>query len=309
MFDEGATTLEALAAGFPDPDEATELLLSWGWQGNTYRYFAADDPGPDAAGWVELSIHRFASVDAAVAALPYFAAGRAAMLGLSPTAIELFGDQSEALTGPAYNGREMTIYARRGNLLIRATAIAPDGDPRSDATEVALIPLRQLIDEVGVVTPELFTLLPTAAMMPPGLVAAGDQARSAATLADSFADPPEAGRLLQSWGWREHVARSFVAGETGTANGTVQFDVAVYRFANASGASQALPYFLDARAAALSLHGISAPAVGDEARAIGGPVQEGQEATLYVRVADVLLRLTAVGTGNPMADIMALLGV
>jgi predicted metalloprotease len=309
IFDEGATTLDALASGFPDPAEAAQLLLTWGWQGNTYRYYAADDPPADAAGWVELSIHRFASADAAAAALPYFAAGRASMLGLSPVPIVLFGDQSEALFGPAYNGTEMTIYARRGNLLIRATAIAPRGDPRGDVTEVALLPLRQLIDDVGVVSPDLYTLLPTAEMMPAGLVVAADQARSAATLADSFADPQEAGRLLQAWSWREHVARSFVAAGTGTANGTTQFDVAVYRFGNEAGAAQALPYFLDARAAALNLHEIPAPMVGDEARAIGGPVQEGQEVTLYVRAGSLLLRFTAVGAGNPMADIEALLGV
>ncbi len=48
--------------------------------------------------------------------------------------------------------------------------------------------------------------------------------------------------------------------------------------------------------------------LGEEARAIGGPVEGGQEASLYVRVGDALLRLTAVGSGNPIADIEALLG-
>ena len=84
-------------------------------------------------------------------------------------------------------------------------------------------------------------LLPTTAMMPPGLQPAGDHARSAATNADTFADPEEARRLFQSWGWWEHAARSFVADGTGTANGTTQFDVAIYRFADPFGASQALP--------------------------------------------------------------------
>lgn len=174
--------------------------------------------------------------------------------------------------------------------------------------EVALYPLRQLIDHVGVVSPVMLDLLPMAAMMPPGLEAAGDHARSAATNADTFADPDEAGRLFQSWGWREHAARSFTAPGSGTANGTTQLDVAVYRFADSWGASQALPYFLDARAEGLGLREIGGPVVGDESRAIGGPVEGGQEATLYVRVGDALLRLTAVGPGNPMADIEALLG-
>jgi hypothetical protein len=299
--------LELLASGFPDPDEARALLQLWGWQGNAYRNFASDNPPPNGAGWVELSIHRFASADDAAAALPYFAAGRATALGLTPMEIELFGDQSQAVSGPGYNGTEMTVYARRGNLLIRATAISPWGDPRADVTEVALVPLRQLIDEVGVVSPLMLELLPTASMLPAGLVSAGDQARSAGTIADTFADPNEAGQLFQEWGWREHVARSFVATGAGTVNGSTRFDVAVYRFADAAGAAQALPYFLAARAGALGLSEVAAPLVGDEARAISGAIQEGHEATVYLRVDGALLRFTAVGNGNPMADIEALL--
>jgi predicted metalloprotease len=308
LFEEGATTLDRLAESFPDPAEATNLLETWGWHGNLYRYFASDNPPPDAAGWVELSIHRFATADDAAAALPYFVAGRAQSLGLTGREVGLFGDQTEALGGPAFNGTEFTIYARRGNLLIRATGIAPDGDPRADVTQVALFPLRQLIDNLGVVTPGLSDALPPPAVMPAGLAPAGDVAKSAATIADTFADPDEAGRLFQSWGWREHIGRSFAAPGAGTANGTTQFDVAIYRFAEPWGASQALPYFLEARAAALDLQEIAAPLVGDEARAIAGPVEGGQEVTLYVRVANALLRLTAVGSGDPMADIEMLIG-
>jgi hypothetical protein len=221
--------------------------------------------------------------------------------------IELFGDQTAAVTGPAYNGTETTLYARRGNLLIRATAIAPNGNPLGDVIEVVLVPLRQLIDELGVVSPQLWDELPQPSMMPAGLVPAGDQARSAATIADTFPDPAEAERLFQAWGWREHAARSFVADGPGTANGTTQFDIAVYRFADPTAVSEALPYFLDTRAEALGLSEVAAPMIGDEARAISGPVQGGQEATLYIRGGFLLLRFTAVGTGNPMADIVALL--
>lgn len=109
LFDEGATTLETLASEFPDPVEATRLLQTWGWNGNLYRYFASDDPPLNGAGWIELSIHRFASADAAAAALPYFAEGRVAELGLAPIDIELFGDQAEAVGGEAFNGTERTI--------------------------------------------------------------------------------------------------------------------------------------------------------------------------------------------------------
>jgi predicted metalloprotease len=307
VADQGATTFDILASGFPDPGEAAARLREWRWQANSYRYFASDNPPPNAAGWVELSIHGFAGADGAAAALPYFASSRARALGLAPIEIALFGDQSAAITGPASNGTEMTIYARRGNLLIRATAISPQGTPRADVTEVALVPLRHLINDLGIVSPALRGLLPPTPMMPAGLVPAGDQAKSAGAIADTFADPDEAGRLFQAWGWREHAARSFVAEGPGTANGTTQFDVAAYRFADPAGASQALPFFVDTRAEALGLREVAAPVAGDEARAISGPVQGGHEATVYVRADTVLLRFTAVGSGTPMADIEALL--
>jgi hypothetical protein len=53
---------------------------------------------------------------------------------------------------------------------------------------------------------------------------------------------------------------------------------------------------------------VTAPPVGDEARAIAGPTADGREATVYLRVGPVLLRLTAIGPGDPMADLRALLG-
>ena len=206
----GARTLDDLAAGFPDPAEAARLLRDWGWQENAYRDFASDNPPRDAAGWAELSLHRFASVDAAAEALPYFVQGRMAGTALRPIDLGLFGDQSAALAGPAFNGAEVTIYARRGNTLIRATAIAPSGDPTADAIELALIPLRPLIDEPRVVSPELFAILPEADEAPPGLRLAEEHARSASSLAAGFADPAEAERLFQAWGWRESASRVFV---------------------------------------------------------------------------------------------------
>ena len=66
-----------------------------------------------------LGIHRFASVDGAAAALPYFAAARRNALGYEPVDVGLFADQTEAMAGQAVNGEELIIYARRGNLIFR----------------------------------------------------------------------------------------------------------------------------------------------------------------------------------------------
>jgi WD40 repeat protein len=135
LYDEGAGVLDDKVANQPDPQKARVLLLSWGWEENAYRIFASDDPPADAAGWVELSVDRFRSADGAAAALPYLAAARRNARGYHAVNVGLFADQTEAVAGEADNGDELTIYARRGNLLFRVTGIAPNGDPTADVVE------------------------------------------------------------------------------------------------------------------------------------------------------------------------------
>lgn len=139
-----------------------------------------------------MSVDRFDSVDGAAAALPYYAAARRTALGYRPVDLGLFADQAEAMAGPASNGNEVTIYARRGNLLVRATGITPRGDPTADVVAAILIPLRHLVDEPRVVSRALFASLPATSRVPPGLRLAEEHARSASTIAGTFPDPTEA---------------------------------------------------------------------------------------------------------------------
>jgi hypothetical protein len=136
LYDEGARALDDKVANLSDPTKARELLLNSGWEENAYRIFASDDPPQDAVGWVELSVDRFTSADGAAAALQYLAAAAGSAPGYQPVNVGLFADQTEAIAGPAVNGNELTIYARRGNLLFRVTGIAPnEGDPIGDVKE------------------------------------------------------------------------------------------------------------------------------------------------------------------------------
>jgi hypothetical protein len=302
---EGVSTFDDMVAGLPDPEQTRELLHEWGWQENVYRIYASDNPPPHAVGWVTLGIHRFASVDGAAAALPYFADARRNALGYDPVDVGLFADQTEAMAGHAVNGEELIIYARRGNLIFRVDGIAPNGDPTADVFEALLIPLRQLVDEPHVVSPALFDVLPDAGALLPGLSLTEEHARSAGTIATTFPDVAEAERLFQDWGWRESAARVFTGS---TPSGTTRVEVSVFRLANEPAAAEALPYFLDARAVALALSEAATPSArGDEARAISGPVEGGQEATVYLRRGRDLFRVTAIGPGNPMADVAGLL--
>jgi len=93
----------------------------------------------------------------------------------------------------------------------------------------------------------------------------------------------------------------------GAPGGSTRMEVSVFRLADARAAEEALPYFLDARAVVLGLGEVVGPSVGDESRAIAGPVDGGQEATVYVRFGAFLMRFTAIGPGDPMTDLEALL--
>src|SRR5215212_11149724 len=95
LVEEGTRSLDELAAGFPDPDDARQVLTAWGWSRTVYRIYVIDPaaaprsttaiPAPDR---LEISLHQFATsstIGSAAAgasyALPYFAHGRAVMLG------------------------------------------------------------------------------------------------------------------------------------------------------------------------------------------------------------------------------------
>jgi hypothetical protein len=294
-----------MVMGLPDPAEAPALLRDWGWQENVYRIYATDNPPPNAVGWFALGIHRFASTDGAAAALPYFAAARRSATGYQPVDVGLFADQTEAMAGQAVNGEELIIYARRGNLIFRADGVAPNGDPTTDVFEALLIPLRQLVDDPRVVSPELFDTLPHVADVPPGLDLAEEHARSGGSIAATFPNVAEAERRFQNWGWRENATRVFTGR---TSSGTTRVEVSVYRWENTEAAAEALPYFLEGRAVALGLSETAPPPTrADEARAISGLVEGGQEAAVYIRRGRDLFRIRAIGGDNPMIDLTNLL--
>ncbi len=304
VYDQGAASFDGVAANSPDPAAAARQLSDWGWQENFYRVFASDNPPRDAAGWVELSIDRFGSVDGAAQALPAYADARRTSHGLRAIDLGLFSDQSEAMSGPAYNGNEVTILARRGDLVIRATGITPRGDPTADVTEAMLKILVPLVDEPQVASSALFDALPTEVDVPSGLRMTEEHARSGSTIASTFPDSAEAERRFQQWGWRENAARFFTGR---SAAGTTRIEVSVFRLADPNAAAQALDYFLRGRAAGTSLAEVAPPAGPPGTRALAGSIPGGQEATVYFSQGAELVRVTAIGSGDPMRDLAAVL--
>jgi hypothetical protein len=172
---------------------------------------------------------------------------------------------------------------------------------------VSIVALLLLIDSVPAVTVSaqdrsLRDLLPTAADLGPAFVVIDDRTRTLAEQATGFANADEAARLLAGWEWQENVFRVIQNVEsTPTGAPSATLDISLTRFANAEGAALALPYFLSDRAAALAQYEVKSQnltprSIGDEARVLSGPVDGGDDTTLYVRTGALLLRLSLTST-------------
>jgi hypothetical protein len=172
---------------------------------------------------------------------------------------------------------------------------------------VSIVALLLLIGSVPAVTVSaqdrsLRDLLPTAADLGPAFVVIDDRTRTLAEQATGFANADEAARLLAGWEWQENVFRVIQNVEsTPTGAPSATLDISLTRFANAEGAALALPYFLSDRAAALAQYEVKSQnltprSIGDEARVLSGPVDGGDDTTLYVRTGALLLRLSLTST-------------
>lgn len=126
LVEEGSRGALEIAATFRDPEDAAQVLTTWGWTFNAYRtYVAGPGAGPATPARLEVSLHQFASNTGAAYALPYFAHGRAVMLNQQEGPVGFLRPCEAAVTGV----REATRYLRIGDLLVRVTAVMPNAAP------------------------------------------------------------------------------------------------------------------------------------------------------------------------------------
>jgi hypothetical protein len=153
----------------------------------------------------------------------------------------------------------------------------------------------------------LLDLLPTAADVGPAFVVVDNRTRTLAEQATGFANADEAARLLAGWDWEENAFLVFQSSELTSAGApAATLDMSLTRFANAEGAAKALPYFLSDRAAVLAQYEVKSQnltpqQIGDETRVLSGPVEGGDNTTLYVRTGALLLRLSLTATSGAPA--------
>lgn len=310
LVEEGSRSLQEIADSFPDPADARRKLQQWGRDANVYRNFSGtgDSVTKNGTFWLEVSLHRFSSTQNATSAADYFAAGRQAAMDIPGVPVERIAKPTIAIGGQTGDGFETTIYTVAGPVLVRVTAIAErDGNPVEDATAVA----RVVVGSGGKddISPALEALLPDADEMPVPLEVVEEGSRTEEEIALTFEDPSEAADNLNEWGWRDHAYRNYAApdGEVSGQNGVSRAEVSLHEFESDSSASEALRYFALTRAEALDIEPAIAPLVGDGARVIKGelPSGEGNETTVYVRLDNLLARITLVSpNGDPSNSAM-----
>jgi uncharacterized protein len=164
LVDEGTLDFPALVDRFPDVPDAASRLQALVWQAGAYRQFGCDGPPAGHAGWIDISVHQFADAASATAAVPFFADSRALGSRLAAASAPSIGDRASALTGPASNGTEYTLYVSHGALLVRITGVAPIGNPASDVEQVMMGVLAGMDDLTGTPPEAIPTSVPSTAI-------------------------------------------------------------------------------------------------------------------------------------------------
>ncbi|HEV2526992.1 MAG TPA: hypothetical protein VGT61_00860 [Thermomicrobiales bacterium] len=307
-IERGSRSLDQIADGFPNPDDARIFLFSWGFGGNVYFNYAGETNAGTTS--LEVSLHLFDSSFSAADALAYYAAGRVESLGLDPIPVAVIGDEVLAVAGDRDGASEVTFYVRTGTVLVRVSAVAPSGDPYDDAMQTA----SQFIDVVGTAPDDssprnVDDLLLTLFDLAPGFVISDEGTRDQADIASTFLRPAEADDVLSSTGFRQNVYRYFTrdASQSPYPGAATRIEVSLHLFDDWRGASDALLYYADGRAEAIGIRPSAIYDIGDGAIVLVGAAPGGGiESTVYLLVGNVLARISATAPdGDPSADALA----
>jgi hypothetical protein len=180
------------------------------------------------------------------------------------------------------------------------------GTAASDALIHLLLDHRSGRPPGAVPTPRatsLAAMLPSASEVPPGLELESDGAITADAMPLTFPVPAEAAERLERWGWQEHTSRRFIAAGVPAPGTPSAVEISLHRFASDAGAAAALPYFAEARSEARGLSLLPTEPMRPDEAAVAGEGAEGNEFTLFVRLGNVLVRVTVVGAGATAEDV------
>lgn len=128
-----------------DVDANEELLREWRFDQHWRQEFAIP-PGqfnPEDTSVLFISINRFRIADGADAALDLFVSA-AETAGLTRIDGPTLGDESVTLVLESSEGSSVTIYVRRGNVLMRVFGFSEQGDPTADVVAMTNAVLAKL---------------------------------------------------------------------------------------------------------------------------------------------------------------------
>jgi hypothetical protein len=249
--EDGALTMPDVINRLGDMPDAAARLQQWGWRAGSYRIFGCVGPPPGEAGWIEMNVHLFADPASAQEAVGYFATARSVGTMLTRGDPPPIGDVAVSLSGPAFNGKEFTIYASSGPRLIRVTGISPSGIPFSNvlATVQAIIDMPLPDGTTSPPPPELDTSRSAEDYLPhhfPVAYATCFRLLERGTypqdeVASWFVQAGATPSQFDVWGWQDGAYLVMRCDEPppGVAS---QFDVVVHVFRDEPSAQATVPY-------------------------------------------------------------------
>jgi hypothetical protein len=252
IVDDGTEDFGQVLGRFSGVPDAADRLQDWGWQASAFRQFGCDGPPEGEAGWIDISVHQFADSLSAQEAVDYFTAvrldGSSYIQGVSPG----IGDHSTAMSGPAVNGKDFTIYASQGPILVRVTGVSPSGIPFMNVLSVAQAVLADL-EEIpqSPSTTSGQEAWRSAASYLPAIPAVhyrdcfdvlDEGTYSYSDVAAALLPTGLSQSQLDGLGWRDGAYVVFTCDEP-PAGRAAQIDVGIHQFQDVASAQEALPYF------------------------------------------------------------------
>jgi hypothetical protein len=141
LVDEAERSKEEVIAALGGTEEAAQLLDDWGWSGNAFRDFIADEDAPPESGtsFLNVSVHRFADAESAANAMVFFSDQVIFGQGLEEVEPPAIGESARLLRGAPDGVPLAVLYAQQGPIMYRigGSTDSPDGDPTADVLTVA----------------------------------------------------------------------------------------------------------------------------------------------------------------------------
>jgi hypothetical protein len=141
LVDEAERSRAEVIDALGGTEEAAQLLDGWGWSGNAFRDFIADDTAvvPGGTTFLNASVHRFADAESAANALVFYSDQVIFGQGLQEIEPPAVGETARLLVGAPDGVPLSVLYAQAGPILYRigGSTSSAEGDPTADVLAVA----------------------------------------------------------------------------------------------------------------------------------------------------------------------------